>query len=575
MTTILSFNPAARRTARIALILVAEAALLYGCAKDDVADNAPDKTPGSGSIRFDIGFAPTTRMATDVSFESTWEKGDAIGIYAVEHGKALASSGNYIHNVKLAYEEGDWKLDEGNELWWPSAGGKLDFYAYYPYDNNGGAPDDLDPTAIKFNVLDDQSGTTEIDGVQISNYGLSDLLAAMSDNNGNGYAQGSTVVLNFSHMLALIEVAVPSQGKGWGPSETTYLNLSGVRTDATLNLGRMPAVALGTNGTAENVRMCRVEKEGSEEFHNSYTYRALVPAQEFASGSRIFRLNHEGRQLFLDAPLTDKVTLTAGDAATFTREMPATALHTEAIVAGKFQLGSPEGETGRHNDELQHWVTLTKNFRMTRYEITAKQYAAFLNAKQVPNVTGDVKFKVEGFDGLQILFKVNKSWTPSWNYETRKWISDKDTPMIYVSWFGAKAYADWVGGSLPTEAQWEYACRGGTTSVYSFPNEKIDDYAVYSNNKAANGPNDVGTKKPNPSGLYDMHGNVWEWCQDWYEGYWPDEVIDPQGPEATFNRVCRGGSWSDDMQECRSACRNLMGPTLRKNNIGFRVVFNE
>jgi len=126
---------------------------------------------------------------------------------------------------------------------------------------------------------------------------------------------------------------------------------------------------------------------------------------------------------------------------------------------------------------------------------------------------------------------------------------------------------------LPTEAEWEYSCRAGTTTVYSFgdSDELLDRFAVYSRLKAAS----CGQKLPNAFGLHDMHGNVWEWCGDWYARdaeYAGGDVTDPSGPSSGSYRVNRGGSWSYHPQNCRSALRNWRSPGNRNDYLGFRVL---
>lgn len=150
--------------------------------------------------------------------------------------------------------------------------------------------------------------------------------------------------------------------------------------------------------------------------------------------------------------------------------------------------------------------------------------------------------------------------------------------MINVTWYGAKAYTDWVGGSLPTEAQWEYACRAGTTTAYSFGGDAagLGDYAWYWYNSESSDPSPVGTKKPNPWGLYDMHGNVSEWCSDWFGSYSDaSAATDPTGPASGDYRVARGGDWLSYPKDCRSAYRISSSPGSAFNIIGFRIVFND
>jgi formylglycine-generating enzyme required for sulfatase activity len=127
---------------------------------------------------------------------------------------------------------------------------------------------------------------------------------------------------------------------------------------------------------------------------------------------------------------------------------------------------------------------------------------------------------------------------------------------------------------LPTEAEWEYACRAGTATAYSSGDQLGPEHANFDSDDTLRRPRSCGTYEPNALGLYDMHGNVWEWCQDWYgENYYASSPrTDPRGPEAGKTRVVRGGSWERKSAACRSAFRFNFVPQVRRSEIGFRVL---
>jgi formylglycine-generating enzyme required for sulfatase activity len=216
-----------------------------------------------------------------------------------------------------------------------------------------------------------------------------------------------------------------------------------------------------------------------------------------------------------------------------------------AIPAGEFMMGS---ENGTNDEKPVHKVKLS-GFAMDKYEVTNEKY-----------------FMYECFSGR---VKDYKTWAGGNEYRENPLF-----PVVYVSWKDAKRYADWMRMRIPTEAQWEYACRAGATTEYSFGDnaELLDEYAWYDSN-SGNKTHPVGEKKPNKWGLYDMHGNVWEWCWDWYdETYYSNSPSDnPQGPDSGTQRVLRGGGGGDNAYFCRAADRYRYNPVNWLNNLGFRV----
>lgn len=247
-----------------------------------------------------------------------------------------------------------------------------------------------------------------------------------------------------------------------------------------------------------------------------------------------------------------------------------TGIRFRLIPPGKFLMGSPDSEPHRQKDERQHRVTITKPFYMGKYEVTQAQWERVMGTNPSHFQTLDDNLPVE-----------RVAWYQSNDFCTKLCELEGVSPQTF---------------RLPTEAEWEYACRAGTTTAYYRGNECDSTVANISSKvriertrmtgffaqkpvvdvayeyRAATGTRSVGSYPANAFGLYDMHGNVWEWCVDWYEEIYSVQVEDPSGPEKGKMKVLRGGSWSDKPEECRAAQRNSFWNTYSSSNVGFRLV---
>jgi len=245
------------------------------------------------------------------------------------------------------------------------------------------------------------------------------------------------------------------------------------------------------------------------------------------------------------------------------------------IPAGSFRMGSPESEdvesrpangAAGADERPQHRVTLTHPFYLGIYPVTQRHYEAVMGNNPAE-------------------FRQGRRGGP-------------DHPVEMVTWDDAVRFCDWLSKRpdemaasrqyrLPTEAEWEYACRAGSRWAFNWGDAATSYQANFDGarpyGKAAQGPaahttSRVGSFRPNALGLYDMHGNVWEWCQDWYDpqAYSRIAGFDPEGPRSGNRKAVRGGAWSSGGGDCRSACRDFWyGTGHASNSIGFRVVMTE
>jgi formylglycine-generating enzyme required for sulfatase activity len=226
------------------------------------------------------------------------------------------------------------------------------------------------------------------------------------------------------------------------------------------------------------------------------------------------------------------------------------------IPKGKFTMGTPAREEYRRDDETQHRVTISKDYYLGVYEVTQAQYQKVMGKNP------------SHFQGA--IVGNENAWLPvenvSWDEAIEFCMKLSDLPEEKAA---GRVYR------LPTEAEWEYACRAGSKSAYSFgeSSKSLGDYAWFiENSKRQTHP--VGEKKANAWGLYDMHGNVWEWCSDWYGDYPKGALSDPAGIREGSRRVLRGGCWDGYAAFCRSAFRYGDDSMFQNDSFGFRLALS-
>ena len=343
----------------------------------------------------------------------------------------------------------------------------------------------------------------------------------------------------------------------------------------------------------------RKKREAEEAAQRAEAERREREAREAAERERRAKWRQEGRQFTIDEPYGFAMTM-------------------KWCPAGTFTMGSPTTEEGRYDDERQHQVTLTKGFWLGETEVTQGQWKKLMDGETVVDLArrglrDDTVYNIAGKQQT-----LREFWGMSRDGDPMNRCGDQkdDVPVYNVSWNEATEFCrrltqrerakglipDGYEYRLPTEAEWEYACRAGTTAA--LPNGRdirilgannapaLDDISWYAGNSSVGFDGrgcdtsgwpekqypggrafarDVKGKQANRWGLYDMIGNVWEWCNDWYGDYPYGTAADPTGAATGASRVLRGGCWYNFARNCRSADRDGNSPGIRGNNLGFRV----
>jgi formylglycine-generating enzyme required for sulfatase activity len=374
------------------------------------------------------------------------------------------------------------------------------------------------------------------DGIEFHAYSIGRLIGNLKT------AQGRIIILDASH-------PVPGSHESTGLVALTVDRGTAIMFSTALNKASLPEGADATTSAFAQSFMAALKKPGLtlQQFFDNVSnavYSAGSDQPYNATGGGFVSF------AFREAPLS-------GPATKVPRQNPKDKQDYVWIPTGEFTMGCTEGDQKCKPDETPpHSVQISKGFWMGKKEVTVSEYERYIKQqdKKMPKAPTQ-----------------NKNWNKD------------DFPMVEVTWSDAASFCSWAGGRLPTEAEWEYAARADTKTIYPWGNEIVKDNAKYFHTFLGkqNQGNDlwpdfapVGQYEQNSWGLLDVVGNVWEWCSDWYQKLYDPGPVDPKGPQTGSERVLRGGAYNSSDVEVRLSSRGKGKPDDHNNTIGFRCAID-
>lgn len=577
------------------------------------SDNESEIITGGDPVRvaFNAGISsPLTRAGG-----TTWDEDDEIGIFMLKSGGDLAEPTDVVYS-NYGYKVSEETTDAKDNL--TAIGGDIcmeggtayDFVAYYPWISTGLT----DGHKYEISLADQYNLKKGSDH---------DLLYADTTRTD---LRSNSITLKFNHKLSNITLNV-TRGKGVDVDDykNKFAVVSGMPTTATFDLS--DGKTFTDLDDVADIKSARVDEDGDtyevmiipQPTGNVYQGRmisfevsgkdylwAIPDGFVYESGKRYtykFILTTGGLELDGDVTISDWIKpdddldLPGGNAVDILEDIKNNAIAVFTPTTDDPSVTFPMGHQTAYTNNPIHNVTLTKGFKMSKYQITTAEYCEFLNVNRMAGEAcraggTDGYFSVYDEDGNELVRSSSaaptSNWGINWNSSKKKWepaSGAEKKPVSRVTWYGAKAFCEWIGGRLPSEAEWEYACKAGAPASAEYgmgdgvqiTEDNLINYAWYQVNNTPDGPKNVGEKLPNAWGLYDMHGNVWEWCEDWYDkDFCNDDATDPVNTDnatASTNRVVRGGNYNSPATGCRSAIRGNNVPAGVDANRGFRVVF--
>ena len=512
---------------------------------------------------------------------SLWDAGDSVGVYMIAATPGTLTAANIVPTGNKRYNASagataTFTPFDGTPLTYPGDGTPVKFLAYHPY--SAGITSDF-----KLQIdLTDQSDQSAIDV----------LYAPITTADYNNSTTGD-VPLQFEHKMVKLIFNITNGTSVTEPvANGVTVSIPGLERTGALDLtdgtvtpsGVLGTLSLPTTGTGATVIAEAIlfpgATSGIDFYFTNHAGQIFVASAPHALWNEGYLYTYDITLVNPDvheASITGTITPWGNggnfpiDGIEVVSPLTMNGVKLLFIQGDTFDMGSPTSEPDRQSNETQHQVTLS-SFYISENEITNELFCQFLNET---GVLANGEGNVVGY-GNQELIRTSllgvehdgSEWHPITGYD--------NYPVNYVSWYGAKAFCDWAGGRLPTEAEWEFACRAGTTTPFNTGNNLTTAQANYGDASSGH-TQPVGSYAPNAWGLYDMHGNVWEWCNDWYDSsIGTGAVINPTGPSTGSDRVRRGGSWSQPADWCRSATRypgppNIYYYTNLQNHFGFRM----